>query len=355
MKITKVKSWTEHIKLTRPYTIAFKTIDSVENIFVRLDAEGGYFGLGVASPEVAVTGESFDDCRKALEKNLESLLIGKDIRQTKAICRELKNKMCSTPGAMAAVDIALHDLMTKFLDMPLVDFLGRVHQSMPTSITIGIKSIEDSLEEAQEYLDRGFSVIKLKIGKSLEEDLEILYKLREKVGKGITIRVDANQGYSVENLLEFVDRIKSIDIEFIEQPLKYNNIKGMFSLPESIRKQIAADESIHNEFDAFQLAQTPQPFGIYNIKLMKCGGVFPAMQMAEMANLAGIDLMWGCNDESIVSISAALHAALASPATKYLDLDGSFDLARDLVEGGFVLKDGCLSVNNIPGLGLILK
>ena len=65
--------------------------------------------------------------------------------------------------------------------------------------------------------------------------------------------------------------------------------------------------------------------------------------------------MWGCNDESIVSISAALHLALASPATRYLDLDGSFDLARDVVSGGFILKDGYLYTNDKPGLGVELK
>ena len=62
--------------------------------------------------------------------------------------------------------------------------------------------------------------------------------------------------------------------------------------------------------------------------------------------------MWGCMDESIISISAALHAALASPATRYLDLDGSLDLARDVVDGGFVLEDGYMRTTDAPGLGL---
>lgn len=64
--------------------------------------------------------------------------------------------------------------------------------------------------------------------------------------------------------------------------------------------------------------------------------------------------MWGCMDESIVSISAALHVALASPATRYLDLDGSFDLSRDIVSGGFVLEDGFLRTSESPGLGVHL-
>ena len=62
--------------------------------------------------------------------------------------------------------------------------------------------------------------------------------------------------------------------------------------------------------------------------------------------------MWGCMDESIVSISAALHVALASPATRYLDLDGSLDLARDVVDGGFVLEDGYMRTTDRPGLGV---
>ena len=115
-----------------------------------------------------------------------------------------------------------------------------------------------------------------------------------------------------------------------------------------------ADESLHDTHDALKLTVDPKPFGIYNIKLMKCGGINAALQIAEIAHLAKIDLMWGCMDESIISISAALHAALASPATRYLDLDGSLDLDRDLVSGGFILKNGSLSVNETPGLGCTL-
>ncbi len=97
------------------------------------------------------------------------------------------------------------------------------------------------------------------------------------------------------------------------------------------------------------------PFGIFNIKMMKCGGIVSALKMADMAHLAGIDLMWGCNDGSIVSISAALHTALACPATKYLDLDGSFDLEKDVAKGGFILKDGLMRIDdNKLGLGVEL-
>ncbi len=128
----------------------------------------------------------------------------------------------------------------------------------------------------------------------------------------------------------------------------------MKDLPKSIQNKCAADESLHDPDDALRLSKEPYRFGIFNIKLMKCGGLSPAKKIAQTAYQKGIDLMWGCMDESIVSISAALHIALSSPTTKYLDLDGSFDLAKDIVSGGFKLKDGKLIPTMRPGLGVDL-
>jgi L-alanine-DL-glutamate epimerase-like enolase superfamily enzyme len=104
-----------------------------------------------------------------------------------------------------------------------------------------------------------------------------------------------------------------------------------------------------------RLASPPPPAGIFNIKLMKCGGIAPARTIAAIAEAAGLRLMWGCMDESCVGIAAALHTALASPATRYLDLDGSFDLARDIAEGGFVVDRGGLRPTDAPGLGVTLR
>ena len=355
MKITKVEHWTEHLELTRPYTIAYETIEAVDNHFVHIDTQEGLFGIGAASPGPEVTGESIDDCRNALDMHLEPLLLDQDVRHLKALVRKIQDAMPSAPAARAAVDMALYDLMAKHLKMPLAELLGRVHRSLPTSITIGIESIKESLEEAQEYLGRGFRILKVKLGNSMEEDLERLHRLRENVGQQTAIRVDINQGYSVEEFTEFFQNTQSLDLEFIEQPLKASDIESMRQLPEAVRAKTAADESLLNAWDALRYTYPPRPFGIYNVKLMKCGGIFSALQIADIAHFAGIDLMWGCNDESIVAISAALHAAFSSPATRYLDLDGSLDLARDVVEGGFVLEEGELRITDKPGLGVTLR
>jgi L-alanine-DL-glutamate epimerase-like enolase superfamily enzyme len=115
---------------------------------------------------------------------------------------------------------------------------------------------------------------------------------------------------------------------------------------------VVADESCKNPGDALHLLRKAPNCKIYNIKINKTGGLLSARQLAEMAGYGGVNLMWGCNDESAVSITAALHLALSFGHTKYLDLDGSLDLVRDRVTGGFQIRDGMISTVEGPGLGL---
>jgi L-alanine-DL-glutamate epimerase-like enolase superfamily enzyme len=125
----------------------------------------------------------------------------------------------------------------------------------------------------------------------------------------------------------------------------------LLSLPATTRARLAADESLKDARSALALAQNGA-YGIFNIKLMKCGGIAGALEIATIARQADVALFWGCNDESRVSITAALHVAFSCPHTRYIDLDGCLDLAEDVVTGGFTLEEGYLFPNDNPGLGL---
>ena len=352
MKIKSVKIWSEDLKLTRPYTISYETIDSVENVFVHIQLEDGTWGIGAGSPAEFVTGENILSCVNALENHSEELLIDKNINSIDEICESINNRLSSTPAARAALDIALFDAHSKFHNISLIDFFGKCHNGLFTSVTMGIKSIKESADEAKEYVSNGFRFLKIKTGSDVDHDIELIHKVRETVGNSISIRVDANQGYSIEDLNKFVNKTREKNIELIEQPFLRDHDSNMHKIPESVSDICAADESLHDPEDAIRLTNNKKFFGIFNIKLMKCGGLYPARKIAHIANQNNIDLMWGCMDESIVSISAALHIALSSTKTKYLDLDGSFDLARDIVSGGFMLKEGKLIPTMEPGLGV---
>ncbi|HOX83270.1 MAG TPA: dipeptide epimerase [Chryseolinea sp.] len=351
-KIKDIKVWSEDLGNTKPYTIAFKTIDEVFNAFVEITLDNGQTGIGAANPSEYVVGENLNGCLDALKENNIEFLIGRDIRELNQLTYEVWKKFPKNPSARAALDIALYDVFTKYLDVPLVSYLGQKIKKLPTSNTIGIKNVEETLKEAEEYIKKGFKVIKVKLGKDLDEDVERMFKLREKFGSGLVIRIDANQGYTSEQTIQFYGRTYDLNIELIEQPLPAKSIKEMKSLPKEVRSVLAADESLITPQDAIELIKPPKAAGIFNIKLMKCGGVSQALKIADVALHEDIDLFWGCNDESIVSITAALHAAYACANTKYIDLDGSLDLAKDVVNGGFILKDGFMYCSDKPGLGV---
>lgn len=351
-KIKNIEVWSADLGNTKPYTIAFKTVDDVRNAFVEITLDNGIKGIGSGNPSEYVVGESLAQCIEALqEKNLEFLL-GRDIYEIAQLHYEVLQKLPKNPSARAALDIALYDVFTKHLGIPLVKFLGQKIKALPTSNTIGIKNVEETVKEAGEYIKNGFKILKVKLGKNLEEDIERLVKIREKHGNDVVIRIDANQGYTVDQTIDFYSRTQHLNIELIEQPLPAKAVQEMKSLPDEIKYVIAADESLITPKDAMELVRPPVASKIFNIKLMKCGGPSQALKIADIASYENVDLFWGCNDESIVSITAALHTAFSCANTKYIDLDGSLDLGNDVVRGGFILKDGMMSCADKPGLGV---
>ncbi len=351
MKIKAVAVYRKNLSLQKPYTIAYETISSVENIFIEIILENGIFGIGSANPSPEVVGETPEQTFQNLQSDFIQQFVGKDIRFFNQLIDEAKTAFPDLPGTQAAVDIALHDAFCKFLHIPVVKFYGQKINSLPTSVTIGIKNVEETLQEAENFRRQGFKIIKVKTGLNVDEDVERIVKLYEQFGNKLKIRVDANQGYNPEQLKFFLEKTKMANIELIEQPLKAGKETALMNIDFETRKHFAADESLKNAEAALQFACTKY-FGIYNIKLMKCGGIKAALEIANIAKHANIELFWGCNDESIVSISAALHTAFACTNTKYIDLDGSFDLAEDVVKSGFVLRDGRMQPNNLPGLGV---
>jgi L-alanine-DL-glutamate epimerase-like enolase superfamily enzyme len=353
MKIVAVRAWLENLPLTKPYTIAYHTTSHATIVFLEVELANGMVGLGAASPFEEVVGETPEQTFANLQSaQVLDLLKGKDIRNFQQLIKQADTLFPHLPGTLAAIDLALHDAFCKWLGISVLDFYGQQQGPLLTSVTIGIKPIAEMLEEARDHFAQGFRVLKIKTGIAVEEDIERVKKLQEQFGASMKIRVDANQGYDLTALQQFLTATADLSLELIEQPLPSGQEESLRSLPAAARKKLVADESLLDANTAIRLARDPQPFAVFNSKLMKCGGITGAHHIATISAAAGIELFWGCNDESIVSIAAALQIAYACSNTRYLDLDGSFDLSRDLVTGGFTLKDGYLYPSSLPGLGL---
>jgi len=250
------------------------------------------------------------------------------------------------------VNIALYDLMARKAKLPLYQLLGGYRQKIQTSITIGIESLEDTLEFARAFWQQGFQIIKLKGGLSVEEDIEKVFRLCEALGPELTLRFDANQGYDVAQSIRFIEGTAEIQIEILEQPTPYGQDEAMRKVVNSVEVPVMADESIRSLNDVFRLSKNESSHMI-NIKIMKVGGLTEAQHVNSVAKAAGMEVMVGCLDECMLGIAAGLHFALSRPNVEYADLDGHLDFTNDPFSGLFTIQDGWIAPMEDVGLGKV--
>ena len=351
MKITQITAWPIELSLTEPYTIAYETISSTTNVFVRIETDGRYVGYGCAAPDLEVTGETADVVLEVLDGVAAPALSGEDPLRIALLLEQLRPEMRMRPSAMAAVDMALHDLLGRVCGLPLWRILGGYRDSIETSVTIGILSEPDTLERAEDWVRKGFRCLKLKGGRDVEDDVARTLKVRERFGDAIEIRFDANQGYTVEEAIRFVRETKPAQLALLEQPTPKGQPDLLGRVARSAAIPVMADESLMGLRDAFRLARDDLA-DMVNVKLMKVGGLAEALQVNAVARSAGLEVMVGCMDETELAITAGLHYALARPNVVYADLDGHLALENDPTAGSLILRDGTMYASELPGLGL---
>ncbi len=356
--MTRIRSYeavSVDLPLCEGYRIAGQTITFVRNVLLRLEAENGLTGYGGAAPAEDVCGESDDACLAALRGPLREVALGAEVEpDPSALAKEALHSAPACPAARAALDMALWDLAAREAGVPLVRLWGGELRPLPTSVTIGVCSVEETLEAGRRWIEQGFRILKVKIGEDVELDVERLRRLRAVLGTEVALRVDGNQGYTIEAARALLRGTADLHLEMLEQPLDARDLDGLAELRRESRVPIVVDESARSPEEARAIIDRQAAHGI-NIKLMKCGGPSQARVIHDRAHAAGLSLMLGCNDETRVSIAAAAHLSVALPGVVYADLDGHMDLSRDPASGGFEIRDGSLHLNGRPGLGVDVK
>ena len=353
MKIIRIEHFRLDMPLAVPYTIAYETVSSTSNIILKLETDAGITGWGCAAPDEAITKETAEEVSRAAGGVIRDLLINACPFSMAKTMEELKQLLPAASSARAMVDMALYDIMARKADIPLYKLLGGYRDSIPTSITIGILSLEETLEQAQMHLKNGFSILKLKGGSNLHADVEKVLKLRERFGQSFILRFDANQGYSHEQSVSFINQVQSARLEIMEQPVSRKADDSLGLVTRDVPVPVMADESVTTLNDAFRLA-SGNLIDMINIKLMKMGGIFESLHINSVAKANGMEVMVGCMDESGLGISAGLHFALSRSNIEFADLDGHLDLQNDPFTNLFTLEKGTLYPLDAPGLGPVL-
>lgn len=351
MKITHLSFERLDLKLKKPYTIAYETVSSTVNYILKIETDSKIVGYGCSAPDFEVTQETVNEVEANIKTIIIPFLKGKNPFMVSKLLEGVSDLVQKKSSSLAMVDMALMDIVSRKTGVPLYQFLGGYRNHIPTSITIGILPLQETLLAAEEYTGLGFTILKVKGGLSLNDDIEKIVRLREQF-PDITLRFDGNQGYSVEEALAFFKATKDLDIEIFEQPTQVGTGKKIGAVTENVTLQVMGDESVKSLQDAYHLVQN-RFIDMVNIKLMKVGGIREGMHINSVVKAAGMEAMVGCLDECSLGISAGLHFALSRNNIQYADLDGHLDIENDPFKGLFKLENGVLYPSQHPGLGKI--
>jgi L-alanine-DL-glutamate epimerase-like enolase superfamily enzyme len=349
MKISYIEIYRFSIPM-EPFVIATGTMYFAQNVLVKIHTDKGVHGYGECSAFPMIVGENQDTCI-AMGKEFAKLLIGKDPLDIPERMNDLLSYAAHNSTIKSAFDMALFDISSKHAGLPLYQFLGAHKRTVETDMTIGIDTPERMAVTALKYKTQGCRILKVKLGKNIHDDIQRVEMIRSAVGEHMTIRLDANQGWSFDDALLALSALAKFNIQFCEQPMRtwYDD-----KLPElNINSQIPimADESCYNHHDARRLINS-KSCDLLNIKISKSGGILEAQKIHEVALQTGTKCMLGGMLESRLALTANLHFAMASQNVIYFDLDTCLlGHLADPVIGGLTYNGYFLDLPDGIGIG----
>ncbi len=349
IKITKVDIYNLKIPLSKPYWVSYALFEHANNTIVRIHTNTGIYGIGEGCPGTRVTGDT-QETNFHTAQILAKIIIGKNPLAIEERMRDIHLLLDYNTTIKSAFDIALYDLLAKQAGLPLYALLGGENRTLYTDCTVGIDKPEVMKEEALEYIQKGYPALKVKLGSNKKDDVERIRIIREAIGDDIPIRIDANQGWDVNTAIQTLRELEKYDIQYCEEPVACWDNKGLKRVRDHSIIPIMADESIHDHYDAFRLAEMGA-CDIFNIKMAKSSGIHTALKINAIGEGSGIKCMVGCMDETRLSLTAAAHFVSARPNIAFADLDSHLFLSEDPVEGGMIEKNGTITLPDTPGHG----
>ena len=302
-----------------------------------------------------VTGASRAGSEACVRDMLGPLLLGRDPDDLVESGRAVRRAVAGNEAAKAAVDVALHDLAARRLGVPLVRLLGGTRLRVPTDVTISAGEPGALAAAARDRAAEGFGVLKVKVGTDAVGDVARVRVIREAVGPGVRIRLDANQGWTAREAVRVIRGIEDagLDVELVEQPVPGWDLDGLAWVSERVDTPILADEAVFGVRDLVEVIRR-RAADLVNVKLAKAGGLGPAATLLGLAEAHGLGTIVGSMMESQIGVGAAASLVAAHGTTAVADLDAAWWLAASPVRGGIRYADAHVVLPDAPGLGVTL-
>jgi L-alanine-DL-glutamate epimerase-like enolase superfamily enzyme len=343
------------VRLKNPFIISLGKLEFADNLIVRIRTSQGLTGFGECSPFLTIHGEN-GETALSIGKLISEKLIGQNPHDIANCSRIMDSLVYANTSVKSAIDIALYDIASARAKVPLYKFLGGENdKEIFTDYTVSIGQADTMRKDAAKIVSDGFTVIKVKLGGTEAEDLQRLISIREEVGTKIPIRIDANQGWSVETAVNLLKKFENLNIEHCEEPVSRHKFLSLPKIRASTTIPIMADESCFDDSDAERLVNI-NACTLFNVKLGKSSGIFKAMKIVAIAEKNKIDLQAGGFLESRLGFTAMAHVALSNKHFKFYDFDTPLMFTEDPVTGGITYgKNGRITVPDLPGLGATIE
>jgi L-alanine-DL-glutamate epimerase-like enolase superfamily enzyme len=328
-------------------------------LFVKITSNEGIAGYGEATLAHVWSGESQATAQGLVRDVLAPLLVGNHPLHLNALADTMDRFLIGNPFTKAALEMALVDLTAKVHKVPAYMLLGgpRRDRKIPLKFSIGAFSPADAARVARHAVSIGLRSVKVKVGLDLTEDIARVEAVRGEIGGDFRVAVDANGGWSENDAAQAIPHLERLNINAIEQPLRRGDFRGCARLRQRTSIPIMLDESIFTRQDAMEAIRL-DACDLISVYPGKSGGIFRALEIANMAAAAGLECVLGSNLEMDLGSAAMLHLAVAVPAlADHVDHDiiGPLYYERHFTDTPIQFADGCAIVPEGHGWGVSAK
>ena len=363
------------IPLKEPFIISLGAEYNAQSVIVVIKTKEGFTGFGECSPYAAINTETVDTCM-IVGQLLAKVLKNENPLDIKNCIQCMDKVIYGNTSIKSAFDMALLDIASQYAGMPLYQHLQNLYKQLFdnkelkkhgdkkeevkkkdlfTDYTISIGEVDKMAADALRFKEQGFTIIKIKVGGNPKLDIERIKAVRKAIGNDIALRIDANQGWKVKDAIEVLKSVKKCNIQFCEEPIARWNFMKLRKVRMNSPIPIMADESCGDHHDAERLIALGA-CDMFNIKLGKCGGLYNALKIINLAEADAMPLQIGGFTESKLGVTAEAHLAHVSKNILYYDFDTPLMFTEDPVTGGIVYeKNGLVIVPEVPGLGATIN
>jgi o-succinylbenzoate synthase len=352
--IAAVRTYRVSAPLHTPFVTSLRRATTIDSLIVAVTDADGRTGYGEAPQVWQVSGSSIAGAESCVATMFAPLLIGRDADDIGANGKAIQAAVAGNEAAKAAVDVALHDLAAQRLGVPLARMLGGSSRAVQTDVTLAVGDADSLAIAAIARVKDGFTVLKVKVGTAdPASEIARVRAIRAAVGPDITIRLDANQGWTPREAVRVIRGIEDahLGVELVEQPVARWDIDGLAWVSDRVELPVLADEAVFSVRDLVEVIRR-RAADMVNVKLAKCGGLTAARTLLTLAEEHGMGTMVGCMMETTVGVGAAAHLVAAHGTTAVSDLDGAWWIADTPIEGGPTYEGSTVRLSDAPGLGI---